>query len=61
MKMLDPFYGSGTSLLAAKMNDVEYVGLDNDENSIEISRNRLYNTPDLESTESKRLVDIFED
>ncbi len=39
--MLDPFCGSGTSLMAAKQNNVYYVGLDNDITSVELSKKRL--------------------
>ncbi len=39
--ILDPFCGSGTSLVAAKNNGVNYVGIDNDPESVEISRKRL--------------------
>lgn len=39
--MLDPFCGSGTSLMAAKRNDVKYIGIDIDVNNVELSRDRL--------------------
>jgi len=39
--ILDPFCGSGTSLVAAKNNNVHYIGIDNDPDAVEISRKRL--------------------
>ncbi len=39
--ILDPFCGSGTSLLAAKMSGRKYIGFDMNPDYIEISSNRL--------------------
>jgi site-specific DNA-methyltransferase (adenine-specific) len=39
--IIDPFCGSGTTLLAAKNYGVRYIGIDIDKNCIEASRDRL--------------------
>jgi DNA modification methylase len=38
---LDPFAGSGTTLLACARNGFNYIGFDNDAESVEIARKRL--------------------
>ena len=43
--VLDPFCGSGSTLVAAKSCNRHYIGFDSDENSISIAKQRL--TPDL--------------
>jgi DNA modification methylase len=42
--VLDPFVGSGTTCVAAKMSNRLYVGYDNQQEYCEISRNRLEET-----------------
>jgi site-specific DNA-methyltransferase (adenine-specific) len=37
----DPFAGSGTSLLAAKLLDMRYVGFEIEEKTYKIARDRL--------------------
>lgn len=39
--ILDPFCGSGTTLVAAKMNNRNYIGIDISSEAIEISKSRL--------------------
>lgn len=39
--VLDPFVGSGTTAVVAKRMGYDYIGIDIDENAIEIARNRL--------------------
>jgi len=43
--VLDPFTGSGTSLLAAKLLGMDYIGFEIDENTVEIARKRLCQEP----------------
>lgn len=47
--MLDPFCGSGTSLIAALQNKVLYIGIDNDPHCVEMSSRRVkeYKSSDL--------------
>ena len=47
--VLDPFCGSGTTLLAARDYGVDYIGIDSDPICIEASRNRL----------GRKSVDLF--
>lgn len=39
--ILDPFCGSGTSLVCAKENEVDYIGIDCDPAAVDIARKRL--------------------
>jgi site-specific DNA-methyltransferase (adenine-specific) len=41
--LLDPFCGSGTSLVAAKLLDRDYIGIDSSLAAIELSKKRLAN------------------
>jgi site-specific DNA-methyltransferase (adenine-specific) len=45
--VIDPFCGSGTTLLAAKGCGVSYIGIDIDQNCIEIAKSRLGRQVDL--------------
>lgn len=49
-KLLDPFCGVGTSLLAAKQNNIKSIGIDASDLAAFISRTKTqnYETPDLE-------------
>lgn len=59
--MLDPFCGSGTSCLAAKMNNIKYVGIEIDPKSSHIATLRTEDDYIVECrTESKNDQDIFE-
>lgn len=51
--VIDPFCGSGTTLLAAKNHGVSYVGIDIDENCISASRRRLKQKSDLFSLDNE--------
>ncbi len=61
--IVDPFCGSGTSLVAAKANGVDYLGIDNDKKSIELTEKRLSGEipmVKLKSGQKKRIRrDIF--
>jgi len=39
--VLDPFCGSGTTLLAAQMLDRQYIGIEKEPKYVEIARNRI--------------------
>ena len=39
--ILDPFCGSGTTLVAAKQLNRLSIGIDNEENFLELSKNRM--------------------
>lgn len=45
--VIDPFCGSGTTLLAARDYGVSYIGIDIDENCIEATKRRLQKHTDL--------------
>ena len=47
--VLDPFCGSGTTLVAAKLLDRNYIGIDNSLDAIELTRKRLENPIKSES------------
>lgn len=51
--IVDPFCGSGTTLLAAKNYGVSYFGIDIDENCIKASRARLRQKSDLFSLDNE--------
>jgi DNA modification methylase len=51
--MLDPFCGSGTSCLAAQQQNVRYVGVDVNMDSVSLSRSRLH-------VGQKHCIDIFD-
>jgi site-specific DNA-methyltransferase (adenine-specific) len=51
--VIDPFCGSGTTLLAAKNHGVKYIGVDNDKHCITASRNRLLQKSDLFSLDNE--------
>ena len=51
--VLDPFCGSGTTLLAAKIHGVSYVGIEIDPNCVRITNNRLADPSDLLSRDGK--------
>jgi len=44
---LDPFCGSGTTLMACKESKRNYIGIDNEKNYVEISKCRIKAIPDL--------------
>ena len=46
--VLDPFVGSGTTCVAAKMLDRHYIGIELNEEYIKIAQNRLDNISQLE-------------
>ena len=55
LNVLDPYCGSGTTLVAAKLLDHNYVGIDNSQEYIDIANERLSN-PDLAgSVDNKRV------
>ncbi|MGI0407238.1 DNA methyltransferase [Helicobacter himalayensis] len=41
--LLDPFCGSGTTLLAAKLNNRHFIGIDTSQEAVKISKERLTN------------------
>lgn len=47
--VLDPFCGSGTTLVAAKMLNRNYIGIDQSNEAVELSRSRLSNPIKTES------------
>lgn len=47
--ILDPFCGSGTTLVAAKLLNRQYIGIDKSEEAIELTRKRLENPVKSES------------
>ncbi|OGY91501.1 MAG: DNA methyltransferase [Candidatus Komeilibacteria bacterium RIFCSPLOWO2_02_FULL_48_11] len=47
--VLDPFCGSGTTLVAAKFLNRKYIGIDNSRDAIELTKNRLENPIKSES------------
>ena len=51
--VIDPFCGSGTTLLAAKNYGVGYIGIDIDQNCIDASRARLRTKSDLFSLDNE--------
>jgi site-specific DNA-methyltransferase (adenine-specific) len=51
--VLDPFCGSGTTLVAAQRHGVGYIGVDIDSNCIKASKERLIQKSDLFSLDSK--------
>jgi len=61
--ILDPFCGSGTSLMAARAYGVSYVGIDNDPESVDLSRKRLrgdlFIPPNNRKKHQKKRKDIF--
>ncbi|MCV9997965.1 DNA methyltransferase [Pararhizobium sp. YC-54] len=59
--VLDPFCGSGTTLLAAKMHGVSYTGIDIDPKCIEISNERLAGPSDLLSFDNKAATKRIEE
>jgi site-specific DNA-methyltransferase (adenine-specific) len=59
--MLDPFCGSGTSLLAAKQNGVYYVGIDVDQNCVDMSKKRVAGELLPLGRKSRLVKDIFDD
>jgi len=42
--VLDPFAGSGTTLVACKENNRKYIGIEKDKEYVEIARKRLEHT-----------------
>ncbi|MEY4769253.1 MAG: hypothetical protein RL637_1892 [Pseudomonadota bacterium] len=50
--VLDPFCGSGTTLVAAKLNNRKYIGIDTSTNAIQLAQQRL---TDLVKTQSALL------
>lgn len=58
--ILDPFCGSGTSLLAARDLGVNYVGIDIELKNVELSKSRLENK-NKTYKENKKMKDIFGD
>lgn len=62
MLMLDPFCGSGTSLEAARNYGVHYVGIDNDQASVDLASRRLAGLipPKPKRAVKKPVKDIFE-
>lgn len=60
--ILDPFCGSGTTLVAAKRNDVNYIGIDIDRNNVELSQKRLDGNLNVVTGRqpSKHMKDLFE-
>lgn len=51
--VIDPFCGSGTTLVAAQKHGVSYLGIDIDENCVEQSRARIEQASDLFSLEKE--------
>jgi site-specific DNA-methyltransferase (adenine-specific) len=51
--VIDPFCGSGTTLVAAQKHGVSYLGIDIDENCVEQSRTRIEQASDLFSLEKE--------
>ena len=47
--VLDPFCGSGTTLIAAKLNKRHYIGIDNSAEAVALSEQRLNNPVKTES------------
>ena len=47
--ILDPFCGSGTTLVSAALNNRQYIGIDNNPAAVELSKNRLKNPIKTES------------
>lgn len=47
--VLDPFCGSGTTLVAAKINNRKYVGIDSSDEAVKLSKQRLDNPYKSES------------
>jgi site-specific DNA-methyltransferase (adenine-specific) len=47
--ILDPFCGSGTTLVSAVLNNRQYIGIDNNPAAVELSKNRLKNPIKTES------------
>ncbi|WP_294983689.1 site-specific DNA-methyltransferase [uncultured Fenollaria sp.] len=58
--ILDPFCGSGTSLVAAKRLYRNYIGFDINPSAIEISRNRIKNPIKTSSTLLKKGKDFYD-
>lgn len=56
--ILDPYCGSGTSLLAAKNYGVHYVGIDIEEKNVELSISRLFQ-PTKENKQKSDINDLF--
>lgn len=61
--MLDPFCGSGTSLMAARQLGVNYVGIEVDAESFELTNNRLAGTLEIPRGRKSRrkITDLFDD
>ncbi len=59
--ILDPFVGSGTSCLAAKNNNVKYIGIDIDQNNVDLAKTRIDNTLVPQMKASKVQRDIFDE
>lgn len=47
--VLDPFCGSGTTCVAAKMTDRRYIGIDKSKDAVELSNSRILNPIKTES------------
>lgn len=60
MLMLDPFCGSGTSLLAARNYGVHYVGIDIDIDNVSLSVARLSGEVSVFPNKQSKAKDIFE-
>lgn len=57
--VLDPFCGSGTTCVAAKSLNRNYIGIDNNREAIELSKKRIENMVISESAVLKRGLDSF--
>ena len=57
--ILDPFCGSGTALIAAKLMNRNYIGIDINKNAIEMSKSRLENPIKSESILLKKGINTF--
>lgn len=58
--VLDPFSGSGTTCVAAKLLNRKYIGIDNSEQAIELGKKRLSNPIESESILLKQGLSSFE-
>lgn len=52
--VLDPFMGSGTTLVAAKLKNRQYIGIDKSEDAVELAKKRLEAPVKTESTLLKK-------
>ena len=57
--VMDPFLGSGTCAVAAKLLNRDYIGFDTNNNAISIAKNRLKNPIKTESNLLKKGVHLY--